>query len=172
MNGKRKCFLKNFAKNPPAGIDWQEGEWNLEEQNMENRVWQRVLSGPGESGEDLRPLIHSASENVMDYHHLLHRTSGKHRDGLQRLYDRARVNLNCLRGLQAMRFGSAVKVGNLPASGENFRRILEKCYHRTRRAMQEYTARSAEPEFGAVFAVMAHREQDNAALIAEILGTL
>ena len=139
---------------------------------MENRVWQRVFSGPGESSEDLRPLIYGAAEIAMDYYHLLRRASGEHKQSLQRLYDRSRVNLNCLRGLQAMRFGSPGKVGNLPASGENARKIMEKCYHRTRRAMQEYTARSAEPEFGAVFAVMAERERENAALIAELLGTM
>ena len=137
---------------------------------MESRVWQRVLAGPGESGEDLRPLMHAASENAMDYLHLLRRASGKQKEALQRLYDRARVNLNCLRGLQTLRFGSGGKLTPLPASGESLEKTLTKCYHRTRRAMTEYTARSAEPEFGAVFAVMANRERDNAALIAELLG--
>lgn len=137
---------------------------------MENRVWQRVFAGPAESGEDLRPLIHSAAENAMDYYHLLRGSSGKNREGLQKLYDRARVNLNCLRGLQSLRFGGASKGTPLPASGESMGRVLVKCYHRTRRAMMEYTARSAEPEFGAVFAVMADRERENAALIAELLG--
>ena len=137
---------------------------------MENRVWQRVLAGPEKSGENLQPLILAAAETAMEYYHLLRRSSGKNREALQQLYDRTRVNLNCLRGLQTMRFGSAGKVGNLPASGENQRKIMETCYRRTPRAMTEYTARSAEPEFGAVFAVMAQREQSNAALIAEILG--
>lgn len=142
----------------------------MEEQNMERRVWNRVLSGPGESGEDLRPLMHAASENAMDYYHLLRRASGKHREVMQQLYDRARVNMNCLRGLQSLRFGSAAKQASLPGTGEPTGKILERCYYRTRRAMTEYTARSAEPEFGAVFAVMADRERSNAALIAELLG--
>ena len=142
----------------------------MESENMEQRVWQRVLSGPGESGEDLRHLMHAASENAMCYFHLLRRATGRNREALQRLYDRARVNLNCLRGLQTLRFGTAGKLTPLPAAGESLEKALEKCYHRTRRAMTEYTARSAEPEFGAVFAVMADRERDNAALIAELLG--
>jgi len=142
----------------------------LEEQNMENRVWNRVLAGPGESGEDLRHLMHAASENAMDYYHLLRRASGRNKEALQRLYDRARVNLNCLQGLQTLRFGTAAKLHPLPQTGEPMGKLLEKCYHRTRRAIMEYTARSAEPEFGAVFAVMADRERDNAALIAELLG--
>ena len=137
---------------------------------MESRVWQRVLSGPGESSEDLRPLMHAASENAMDYWHLLCRATGRQKEALQQLYDRARVNVNCLRGLQGLRFGSAGKLTPLPPSGDPMRKTLERCYHRTRRAMTEYTARSAEPEFGAVFLVMAGRERDNAALIAELLG--
>lgn len=142
----------------------------METQIMEQKVWQRVLSGPGESGEDLRPLLQLAAETAMDYYHLLRRASGKTREPLQQLYDRARVNLNCLRGLQTLRFGSAGKRLPQPDGGASLRKTLEKCYHRTRRAMTEYTARSAEPEYGAVFAVMAQRERDNAALIAEILG--
>ena len=140
------------------------------DKEMEVRVWQRVLSGPGQSGEDLRHLMHAASENAMDYWHLLRRATGRNREALQMLYDRARVNLNCLKGLQTLRFGTPGKLTQLPATGETMRKVLETCYHRTRRAMTEYTARSAEPEFGAVFLVMANRERDNAALIAELLG--
>lgn len=142
----------------------------MDEKNVEDRVWQRVFSGPVESGEDLRPLMHSAAEVAMDYYHLLRSATGINRSALQQLYDRARVNLNCLRGLQSLRFGTAAKGTPLPATGESMGKILEKCYYRTRRAMMEYTARSAEPEFGAVFAVMADRERENAALIAELLG--
>ena len=142
----------------------------MEDGNMENRVWQRVFAGPGESGEDLRPLIHGAAETAMDYHYLLRRYSGRNREALQQLYDRARVNLNCLRGLQSLRFGASAKGNPMPGSGEPMGVVLQRCYHRTRRAMTEYTARSAEPEFGAVFQVMAEREKENAALIAELLG--
>lgn len=142
----------------------------MEDKDMESRVWQRVMAAPGQSSEDLRPLMHAASETAMAYWHLTKKANGKNKELLQKLYDRARVNLNCLKGIQAMRFGTAGKLSPLPASGEPMQKVLEKCYHRTRRAMTEYTARSAEPEFGAVFLVMSQREQDNAALIAELLG--
>ena len=142
----------------------------MEEQHLQERVWQRVMAAPGDSREDLRPLMHPAAENAMEYYALTKRATGKTREALQKLYDRARVNLNCLRGLQSMRFGTAGKSAPQPSSGENLRKTLEKCYHRTRRAIMEYTARSAEPEFGAVFAVMADRERENIALIAELLG--
>ena len=142
----------------------------MENKNMENRVWQRILAGPGESGEDLRPLIQMAVENAMDFYHLLQHGPGQSRESLQQLYRRARVNVNCLRGLQNLRFGSSSKGKPMPGSGEPMGVVLQRCYHRTRRAMTEYTARSAEPEFGAVFQVMAEREKENAALIAELLG--
>ena len=142
----------------------------MEDGNMENRVWQRILAGPGESGEDLRPLIYTAVENAMEYYHLLQRSSGQNKESLQQLYRRAKMNVNCLRGLQSLRFGPAGKGNPMPGSGDSMGMTLQRCYHRTRRAMQEYTARSAEPEYGAVFQVMAERERENAALIAELLG--
>lgn len=55
---------------------------------------------------------------------------------------------------------------------EDPKKLLERCYHRTRRCMAEYLARSAEGEFGVVFDRMAKREGDHCTLIAELLGTL
>ena len=55
---------------------------------------------------------------------------------------------------------------------EEPRKALERCYHRTRRCMTEYLARSADGEFGVVFERMAKREGEHCALIAEVLGSL
>ena len=51
-------------------------------------------------------------------------------------------------------------IGNLLKSfGEDF-------------SMAEYTARSADPEYGAVYQKMAQREGEHCCLIAQILGNL
>ena len=55
---------------------------------------------------------------------------------------------------------------------ENPGKQLERCYHRTRRCMTEYLARSADNEFGVVFEKLAKREGEHCWILAELIGNL
>ena len=141
---------------------------------MEERVWQRVLGQPGPepAGDDLRPLMQQVQEQMGGYKKLWSQASGRSRELLHRLQEGERENFACLKGIQILRHGPVTKSKPLPGVREPAGKILEWCYHRSRRLMGEYTARSAGSEFGAVFYVMAERQRMLCALAAEALGEL
>ena len=141
---------------------------------MEERIWQRVLGQPGpeQMGEDLRPLMQQVQEQMGAYKKMWSQASGRSRELLRRLQEGERENFACLRGIQLLRNAPAPKGDLLPGGGGPARKILERCYHRSRRLMGEYTARSASSEFGAVFYGMAERQRMLCALVAETLGEL
>lgn len=141
---------------------------------MEERVWQRVLGQPGPepSGEDLRPLMQQLQEQLGAYKKLWSQASGRSRELLRRLQEGERENLACLKGIQTLRGGPMPKGNPLSGGREPAEKTLERCYHRSRRLMAEYTARSAGAEFGGVYHVMAERQRVLCALTAEVLGEL
>lgn len=138
----------------------------------EARVWQRVLGQPRQGAEDFRPLMLAAAEAAAVYQRLSREAAGKSRETLRALYEGELSNVACLRGLQALNGGSAGKPARMQAPPEPRDRALEKCYHRARRALAEYAARSADPESGPVFARMAEREKTHLAMVAELLGDI
>lgn len=140
--------------------------------DMETRVWQRVLAQPEQpQREDLKLLIIYAQELTAAYGRLMKETYGRNRELLRKLYEGEQTNVACLKGLSLLQ-GRQVKLNPIQAPREPAQKLLEKCYHRTRRAMAEYMARSAAAEFGEVFRAMADREGHNCGLLAEVLGGL
>ena len=137
------------------------------------QVWQRVLSGPRETPpQDLRQLQREAMELAAVYRNLAGQLAGKCREQAHRLYLVEKANADALNGLGILtrQGGEAVKIwqpGKEPA-----RKLLERCYHQTRRCMTEYMARSADGEFGTVFRKLADREEQQCLLIAQLLGIL
>lgn len=140
---------------------------------VEQQVWQRVMGKPGPMlGEDLRPLMQMVQELAAVYRRLAGQSTGRSRELLRRLQEGEMANLACLKGIQTLRGGPMPKGNPLPGDREGAGKALEKCYHRSRRLTGEYTARSAEPEFGGVFYEMAERERRLCALAAEAIGVL
>ncbi len=142
--------------------------------DLEERVWQRIAApGPCRQGaEDLIQLQHEALEMSEIYGRLRKNARGRSAQLLQRLQEGEQANAACLRGIGRILGSDPGKPGTGFPGQELPRRALEKCYHRTRRARLEYTARSAEPEFGPVFHNLAEREAAHAVLLAELLGSM
>ena len=142
--------------------------------NMEQRVWQRVRGGSAEQPErmDLRALMLSAMENAAAYRQLSGMLTGRLRERAKGLLEGEQANIACLKGIHLLSTGAAMKpkAMNLPSAPAG--KLLEKCFHRSRRAMVEYTSRTVDGEFGAVFQKMADREREHGAVIAELLGEL
>lgn len=143
------------------------------DQDIEQKVWQRVLAQPqARSGrEDLRSLMLAALETAEIYRLLAGMLTGKARERVNGLWEGEQANAACLRGMQRLSGGTAEKGAALRLPKESARRLLEKSYHRTRRAMTEYTSYLADPEFGVVFQQMADRERAHCAVIAQLLGS-
>ena len=139
-------------------------------EDTQHRVWQRVLSQPDQEQEDLRGLLNGARELAAVYQRLLLRQTGQRRELLQQLYETARRNVFCLRGMCRLSGQNWGKQKPLPLGQEQEKRLLQICYHRSRRAMTEYTARSAQTEYGPVYQKMARREEDQCDRLSQLLG--
>lgn len=145
----------------------------MEDRKLEAQVWQRVRATAEEPPRsDLRQLQREAMELAAIYRNLVAQFTGRQQEQARRLYLGEKANAQALAGigLLSRQQGEALKLwqpGKEPAG-----KVLERCYHRTRRCMTEYLARSAEPEFGSVFRALADREGEHCAVIAELLGSL
>jgi hypothetical protein len=106
------------------------------------------------------------------YRAMASRLTGKQQEQVQRLYGGEKANASALVGIGILsRQGGEVLKLWQPGK-EDVKLQLQRCYHRTRRCMTEYLARSADGEYGVVFRVMADREGEHCAVIAELLGSL
>ena len=143
------------------------------EENREAGVWQRVL-GSREDGPhgDLQQLQREAMELAGAYRALAARTTGSAQELLRKLHQGEQANAAALTGILVLsrQHGEHLKLWQ--PGQEDSRKLLERCYHRTRRCAVEYMARSADSEFGCVFEQLAKREQTHCYLIAQVLGLL
>lgn len=140
-------------------------------ENQEQQIWQRVFAGPEEGPrEDLRGLQMEAMELAAVYRALSAGLTGWQRERTRQLSQGEAANAASLGGMQRL----SRLPGDAPKGAQPLRepaeRTLEKCYHRTRRCMTEYMARSAQPEFGEVFRKLADREGQHCLWITELLG--
>lgn len=143
------------------------------DKNVERQVWQRVFAQPQTKPEqdDLRMLTLSSMEAAGAYRYLAGTLTGKSRDLARRLWEEEQETAACLRGLHHLSGGGKERPKGMPAVKDSPEKALEKCYHRARRAVTEYTARTVDPEFGSVFRKLADREETHCAQIAQLLGS-
>ena len=139
----------------------------------EQKVWQRVQADRQEAvQQDLRNLQREAMELAAVYRSLSAQATGRQQEQLKRLYLGEKDNAAALAGIGKLSRQTRENLKLWQPGKEEPRKALERCYHRTRRCMTEYLARSADGEFGVVFERMAKREGEHCALIAEVLGSL
>jgi hypothetical protein len=144
-----------------------------QDQTVEQQVWQRVHSCRGEApGNDLRQLQRETMELAAIYRGLAEQLTGGAREQARELYrgERASGKLLAGIGILSRQAGESVKLWQ--PGREAPEKVLVRCYHRTRRCMTEYLARSADPEFGIVFDHLAKRAARHCTVIAELLGSL
>ena len=141
--------------------------------SSEQQVWQRVLANREEAPRnDLRQLQREAMELAAIYRGLASRLTGKAQEQLRQLYAGEKANAAALTGIGILsrQGGEALKLWQ--PGKEEPQKALERCYHRSRRCLTEYLARSAEGEFGVVFEKLAKREGEHCVLLAQLLGSL
>ena len=143
-------------------------DWDTQQQ-----VWQRVRAGREEGPKnDLRKLQQEAMELAAVYRSLSSQMTGRRRELVMKLYQGERANASALAGIGYLSRQGGENLKLWQPAMEDPGKMLERCYHRTRRCMTEYLARSADGEFGAVFDRMAKREGEHCCMIAELLGGL
>lgn len=142
------------------------------EPKKEAQIWQRVFSQPEFRGSAVHPLLLSSMEATAAYRQLANVLTGTQKELAKRLLQEEQATFDTLRGLSRLAGKGWEEAKSLPAPKAQTGRLLETCYHRAKKAAAEYTARSAEPEFGLVFQRLAKRQGEHCALIARLLGSL
>lgn len=144
---------------------------DMMDKNLEQSVWQRVRPcAPASREPDLRSLELAAEENRAVYRHLRGMVGSRGRQSLCRLAEenhRERAILRGLQGLSAQRVPEAKPATVDPGPARD---LLRGCFHRSRQAAAEYTAREVDGEVGCVFRYLRELAQNQCALIAQCLG--
>jgi len=136
---------------------------------MEQRVWQRVMGDKPPQDSAMKALAMEALEAANQYRQLQKSRVESHRELGKKLFAAEWENLCCLKGLHRMQTGAVLKlpaVTVLPPDGKQ----LVRRYHCACRTLAEYTARSAEPEWGSVFQAMARRQEQQCDRLCQLLG--
>ncbi len=139
----------------------------------ERQVWQRVNACREELPKnDLRQLQREAMELAAVYRSVSSRMTGRPRELIMKLYQGEKANASALAGMGQLSRQGGEQLKLWQPGQEDPGKMLERCYHRTRRCVAEYLARSADGEFGVVFEKLAKREGEHCGLIAEVLGSM
>jgi rubrerythrin len=140
---------------------------------LEKRVWQRVR---GEESVDpagsLRGLAAREWTEAAVYLMLSRQMQGREKTMLRRLFEEEQAHGACLRGIYALTAGEPLNIRTQPPAPEPPETALRKCYGRELQAAEAYSARTQDPEYGAVFAKMAEQEREHCRMILELLGNL
>ena len=176
MTEKEKYFRKNIRKrNGLATILVEKEVVYLEKQDWrtEQQVWQRVKACREELPQsDLLQLQREAMELSAIYSSLSARLTGRKRELAGKLHQGEKANAEALAGIGFLSKQREQHLKLWQPGREDPKKLLEHSYHRTRRCLTEYLARSADSEFGAVFEKLAKREADHCTWIAEMLGSI
>ena len=144
-----------------------------QDRSTEEQVWQRVrASRETAPRNDLRQLQREAMELAAVYRNLASRLTGMQKELANRLHAGEKANAAALAGIGRLARANPESIKLWQPGKEDPGKALEQCYHRSRRCMTEYLARSAEGEWGVVFEGLARREGTQCCLIAELLGSL
>ena len=136
---------------------------------MEQRVWQRVMQQPQAETSPLKAIAVEVQEAVGEYRQLLKSRVESHRELGRRLLAAEQENLACLRGIHYLQTGEPMKLPMVNTIPVDLRRFVRR-YHSARKLLTEFTARSAEPEWGCVFCEMARRQQMQCDRLCQLVG--
>ena len=135
----------------------------------EQRVWQRVMDRDQPEQSGLRQLAIQTQQAASQYRKLLKSRVESHRELGKQLMSTELENLAALKGLHYMQTGKVLKLPAQTPMMWDTKQILGQ-YHIARRMLSEYTARSAEPEWGCVFLAMAKRQEQQCDRLCRLMG--
>lgn len=138
------------------------------------RVWQRVrATAPAEPDSgNLLALIAGEWADAATYLYLSRGRQGKEAAALRRLFEEEQAHAACLKGIYTLTTGQKPVIRTPPPVQEPIEVTLRRCYGREMRSLAEYEARSADPEYGPVFARLAAQEREHCRIVLELIGSL
>ena len=143
---------------------------------MEERVWQRVQGNQAEPESprppegNLQALILGEWAAASAYLMLSRQVGAKEAAVLQRMFREEQAHAAILKGMYTLITGQKCVVQTPQPAKEPLETALRKCYGAELRSVSAYEARSADPEYGHVFARLAAQEREHCALVLELLG--
>lgn len=140
-------------------------------EELEQRVWQRVLGPAEEVPLELRTLIRESWQLAAGFAMLAQKAGEDTKPLLKKLRQAEQRNGNILVGICRME-GSRVPERGFPAPREPAAGLLAKSYHSCLHLRREYLARSAAGEYAQVFRYLADRAGEQCAGILQLLGML
>lgn len=143
------------------------------DRSMESRVWKRVRSDQspegGTSAGELLGLIQAEQMAAANYLALARRM-GPAGAPLQTIARQEQRHARCLRGIYIQITGTRPAVQPPKPENTPIETALRKSYAGELQSMAAYRARTADPEYGHVFASLAEQETEHSAVLLELLG--
>lgn len=136
---------------------------------MEQQVWSRVMGEKQTQESTLKALAMEALEAANQYRQLQKSRVESHRELGRKLFAAEWENLACLKGLHRMQTGAVLRLPVVTVLPPDTKQLVKR-YHCACRTLAEYTARSAQPEWGSVFLAMARRQEKQCDLLCQLLG--
>lgn len=132
------------------------------EETMEKRVWQRVR-GETDRARSLRECL-ARQGRLWSIYRSLSRRGGKYR----LLLEQKENQIACMRGMMRILTGQTAAH---PRCAE-CRVDLMEAFAAEQQLLEELTGFSREPDFGAVFGVMAEGQRKHLRILLEVIGTI
>lgn len=138
------------------------------------RVWQRVQGAKPvvQESEGIPALIAGELEDAATYLYLAKRMGPKDGQILRRLSEEEQSHGSCLKGIYRLMTGEQSSPVIPPVRQQPAEQILRRCYGKEMRCLAQYEARSADPEYGPVFARLAAQEREHCMAVLELIGRL
>lgn len=138
------------------------------------RVWQRVQGRqdmPNPEPE-LPALIREEWEDGAVCLYLSRRFQGSDGALLRRLSEENRAHAACLKGICILITGEKPPLTALPPSQEPAQILFRRCCGRALRRIGEYERRSAHPEYGPIFQLLAQQKKAQCQKLLQLLGSM
>ncbi len=120
-------------------------------------------------------LLHLIQEENTDaaiYLQLSRILQASHKEILHTMYQQEQSHAACLSGIYTLMTGSRPHVQAPPIQVESLEGMLRRCYGREMRCLAQYEKKSADPEYGKIFAKLVTQEREHCQMILSILSTL
>ena len=136
------------------------------------RVWERVQATAQPKEQGLLAMIAREWTDAATYLQLSRRFQGKDSAALRKMYEEEQAHTACLKGIYTLITGTRPVIKAAPPADQDPEVILRRCYGQEMQGLVEYEARSADKEYGPVFARLAAQERDHCRIILELIGNL
>lgn len=138
------------------------------------RVWQRVQgASTANPTQGLQGLIAEEWSDAALYTAMSRRVQGPAAAILKKMSQEEQSHMACLKGMYTLQGTGRPDIpAPPPPDNAPISTLLRRCYGREMRCLAQYENRSADPEYGQIFARMAQQEREHCRQILELLGTL